>query len=735
MSGRRTLIVNPPLPPDPDFIDTPHFAGLGPLSCAAALRERGFQVSVADAVASGEDIQRMIGGIRGEFEAIVVGMSPFLKPHARTPEAAEIFARLRARFPAARLVSADCYFGGMHYIEYDPGRFMRNYPEVDAVVKYEGEAALPELLRGWPKQAPRISRGFAAGIVPDELAPPAWDLIDVPAFFRSLHRFFSSRGRPYPYRRDLPTLPAIASRGCAHRCSFCTANPGENTPSWRPHGLPYLQRAFEELKARHGARRLALLDGCANQDPARFEEVLAVIESLGLSAEFPNGLRADRLTRAALFRLKRLSETVTISAESGDPEILSRRVGKGLALGDIERAAGWCLELDLPLNIHYIVGFPGETAEGVNKTLEYALKMKEKFGAVPLLQNFVPIPGSALHRECGRKGLLADFDAGNLHRYFQGPPALDTPGLPRAKLARMTSAFAKRAAAGLEKVIINLTYACTNDCTFCAVGDRKKVHGDPGRYARLLREYRARGAFLLDLDGGEPTLFPELFPLVRLGRILGYEKIALTTNGRRLADRAFASRLLLCGITDLLISIHGHTAKVHESHTRRAGSFAETVSGLGHAVRLRPRGLTLAVNTVVTAANAPHAGDFFRFLRDLGVDGVNLQFITPFGRAKNRAQGEPEALCRLLAPAVAEWGKALKIRFVNALACRLAGLTAEPEPDLGKHSREMVFVDSPPQNLAAYLDARRKKTPECDPCEFAVACAGHYVFEGAGHDR
>jgi len=47
-------------------------------------------------------------------------------------------------------------------------------------------------------------------------------------------------------------------------------------------------------------------------------------------------------------------------------------------------------------------------------------------------------------------------------------------------------------------------------------------------------------------------------------------------------------------------------------------------------------------------------------------------------------------------------------------------------PDVGKHGRDMVFVNAPRRNLAAYLDRRRRKTAACAACEHAVACAGFY---------
>ena len=664
------------------------------------------------------------------------GAARDLKPHARTEFAAGLFSALRARFRSARLVAADCYFGGMHYIEYAGEDFLRNYPELDAVVKYEGEAALADLLAVSPRGAARVSRGRAAQISPDELPYPAWDLISVEGYYAFCERFLAARGRAKPFDRSLPTLPAVTSRGCPYRCAFCTANPGEERALFRPHSPAYLAGYFAALKDRFGARRLALLDGCPNCDEERFAEILAVIGKLGLSCEFPNGLRADKLSRGTLKALRGLSEAVTISAESADPEVLRRQVRKGLKIESVERVAAWCRELRLPLNVHYVVGLPGETVAGVNRTLAHALRLKEELGARPLVQNFVPIPGAPLHEACRRGGLLRHFDAENIYPYFQGPPAVETPALTRAQLAGMRELFERRLAAGaLEKVIVNLTYECSNDCRFCAVGDRRRRHGDLGRHCRVLREYRRKGATALDIDGGEPTLHPGFFPFVRLARRLGYESVTVTTNGRRLADRAFASRFLLGGVNNVLISLHGHTPEIHDYHTRRPGSFEETVRGIRHAVRLRPGRVSLAVNTVITGRNAHKISEFFGFVRALGVEKVNVQFVTPFGSA---AAGPAEDMQRLGAPlaeAVSRWRRDLRIELVNAIPCRLAKYFPEIKPEVGKNSRDMAFADAPPENLAAYLAAKRLKTEACQGCEFSIGCAGFYVFGEARPPR
>ena len=43
----------------------------------------------------------------------------------------------------------------------------------------------------------------------------------------------------------------------------------------------------------------------------------------------------------------------------------------------------------------------------------------------------------------------------------------------------------------------------------------------------------------------------------------------------------------------------------------------------------------------------------------------------------------------------------------------------------------LVFVDDEEVNLAAYLATRRVRRAECEPCPYAVCCAGFYELEDA----
>ncbi len=745
---QNILMVNPPLRLGRYCIDYPYYTSLGIVSNAGALRDSGFSVTVADAQAlpsSGVSAEGDGGVFMGctsaelldsagsvEPGAVVVGLPPFVMPYVKTSHFGEVLTAIKDKYCNSYIVAADCNFSGMHYIEYEGTEMIDHYPQVDSVVKYECERVLPDFLAKAPESRCRVVECNASEVVPDDLPFPAWDLISLEHYyaFRSrVARFYNRRGATL---ESLRTLPALTSRGCPYNCSFCTSNPGKSESGFRAHSPEYLAKFFSFSARNYSVEKFAFLDSIPNYDADRFTAVLEILASMGIRCEFPNGLRADKLTRAHLKLLKDVGGSLKVSMESGSERML-KTIGKRLSPGEVEQVAGWCRDIALPLSIHYITGLPDEGPEDVNATLTHAVLMREKYGAEPLVQYCAPLPGSRIHRECSEKGLLKRFVPEKIYSYFEKTPVIDNPALPLEKLVRMNSFFRQRiAASGTDKVIINLTYKCSNNCIFCAVGDRAREHGDAKRYARLLREYRLRGVRLIDFDGGEPTLFPHFFNMVAMAKELGYEAVNVTTNAGKLADRSYASRFLLSGLTSVLISLHGHNAEIHDRHTRTEGSFEKTVAGIRHVVELKPDRIEFAVNTTITEYNAPFLSKFFDFILSLGVTGVNIQFLTPFGNAADYSAYDQEALYSEVADVLSGYRDRLKLETVNLLPCVTKKVTGKFEPETGKYSRDMVFADSPRMNLGHYLDGRRMKKDVCRTCEAASACSGFYIYgEGA----
>jgi Predicted Fe-S oxidoreductases len=88
------------------------------------------------------------------------------------------------------------------------------------------------------------------------------------------------------------------------------------------------------------------------------------------------------------------------------------------------------------------------------------------------------------------------------------------------------------------------------------------------------------------LNGGEPTLNPDLIKILEYCNKIGTETI-LFTNGRKLNNSENAKRIIQSNVSKITIPFYGHNAEIHNQITRNQNSFHETVAGLKNLNRFR----------------------------------------------------------------------------------------------------------------------------------------------------
>lgn len=187
-----------------------------------------------------------------------------------------------------------------------------------------------------------------------------------------------------------------------------------------------------------------------------------------------------------------------------------------------------------------------------------------------------------------------------------------------------------------ERVHVSIGAICNNNCIFCMEEDRdgRYINNSamtPERVRWILEGHR--GAEEVCFTSGEPTTRPELPEFVEWAKGLGYRRISIMTNGRRLSHLPYAAALAKAGMNRFYISIHGHTKKLHEGLTRTPESFEQTVAGLDVITKLKRFGVELHTSTVITDRNLPHMLEIYRFLRAHGVDQVVFNVMQANGRA------------------------------------------------------------------------------------------------------
>jgi cyclic pyranopterin phosphate synthase len=184
---------------------------------------------------------------------------------------------------------------------------------------------------------------------------------------------------------------------------------------------------------------------------------------------------------------------------------------------------------------------------------------------------------------------------------------------------------------------INIGKLCNNACRFCANG-AVPPEERPWVPLSVVLDELERGAndgfrsagFL----GGEITVYPGALDAIRRARELGFRRIAICTNGRRLANPRRVEQFLEAGVTRVALSIHDHRAEVEDELCGRPGAFAQKVRAIRNLAR-RQKSLAdgFSLNCCIHGRNVDHLGEMVRFFRRLGVRDIRLNSLRPEHRA------------------------------------------------------------------------------------------------------
>ncbi len=180
----------------------------------------------------------------------------------------------------------------------------------------------------------------------------------------------------------------------------------------------------------------------------------------------------------------------------------------------------------------------------------------------------------------------------------------------------------------IQKIVIICGYRCNNNCVFCINSGKKHIRNKTtGEIITEMAEARKRGKTYLELIGGELTIRPDVCQLIAAAKKLGFEFIAMATNGRMFSYPSFAKKITNAGLTDLIFSIHGHNARLHDSLTQAEGSFKELSCGLQNVKKMGLK--RIASNTTIVKQNYRYLPEIGRFLLANGINNSEFIFADP----------------------------------------------------------------------------------------------------------
>jgi radical SAM protein with 4Fe4S-binding SPASM domain len=151
---------------------------------------------------------------------------------------------------------------------------------------------------------------------------------------------------------------------------------------------------------------------------------------------------------------------------------------------------------------------------------------------------------------------------------------------------------------------LSLTYQCNSRCRWCYAASNdysssKNKTFDRSKEDEIINLFENLGVKRLILIGGEPTLYPNLFGLVKKIR----ERkifVGMVTNGRRLEDKLFTESIKQSGLQAITFSVEGSNSEIHDYTTQINGSFNEAMRGIQNSLDV---GLNVSSNSVISTLN------------------------------------------------------------------------------------------------------------------------------------
>jgi MoaA/NifB/PqqE/SkfB family radical SAM enzyme len=186
---------------------------------------------------------------------------------------------------------------------------------------------------------------------------------------------------------------------------------------------------------------------------------------------------------------------------------------------------------------------------------------------------------------------------------------------------------------GLNFLWLEITRRCNLTCTHCYASSGPDLplteRMQFADWCRVIEEAHAIGCRRLQFIGGEPTIHPDLEPLLEHATRVGFRRREVFTNATLLGPDLIRTFKRLGVLVHF--SFYSFDAAVHDRITGQKGSFERTVEGIRQLVARRVR---VSAGIIQLPQNADQLKQTRKFLRRLGVDSIDTDRVRGVGRGR-----------------------------------------------------------------------------------------------------
>jgi len=286
---------------------------------------------------------------------------------------------------------------------------MLSYPQLDMVVRGEGELTMRELVeKGCPEGVLGVSYKKDGKIIHNRDRPKIEDLDTIPFPARHL--------RQYQYKAEDRTTHydvLVMSRGCRGQCTYC-CEPSMSQGRLRCRSPENVMEEILEMMRYHEGNPLSAIFADPNfmGNPERVGRLCDLLQEHDPDIRFSAMVRSDYMAGNPEIVEKMCEVGITsfeMGIESPNPRDL-HSTKKGLTTRVHREAVRNIRENGGNAGGTFVIGLPGQTEEEIKRFPVYAKEiglMSAAFGIA------TPFPGTEFHEELDRQGLIFETNWDN----------------------------------------------------------------------------------------------------------------------------------------------------------------------------------------------------------------------------------------------------------------------------------------------------------------------------------
>ena len=235
----------------------------------------------------------------------------------------------------------------------------------------------------------------------DTLPRPARYLVNMEGYF-DIGAFHSSKSR------SNRVLNVMCSRGCPEKCTFCTtpAMWGQNI-RWR--SIEHIMQEIKNDVKDYKIGKIQFDDDSLTLNKKMLYALCKELEKIGVPWCTPNGTKVNYHLREQYDMYKAMHDSgcyqLTLACESGVQRVLDNIVKKNLPLENIKPAIERAKRAGMLVHTFWILGYPGETYEEMQKTIDFAMSSGADSFTFSVL---TPLSGTPIYRKVLKENLWWD---------------------------------------------------------------------------------------------------------------------------------------------------------------------------------------------------------------------------------------------------------------------------------------------------------------------------------------